>query len=52
MTPVIVADIASYAIAIAVSAVVTITVLGVFVWAAIEDGRDEKARRRRRRPTS
>ena len=37
---------AAAVIAIAVSAAVAVLVLGAFVWAAIQDGRDERRRRR------
>ena len=37
---------AAAVIAIAVSAAVAVLVVGAFVWAAIQDGRDERRRRR------
>jgi len=39
-------DLAAEVIASVVSAVVVVVVLGAFVWAAIQDGRDERRRRR------
>jgi phosphotransferase system glucose/maltose/N-acetylglucosamine-specific IIC component len=42
-----VADLAAYVVVIVVTAAVVVAVLGAFVWAAIQDGRDEDARRRK-----
>jgi hypothetical protein len=41
----VIADLAAAVIAIVVSAAVAALVLGAFVWAAIQDGRDERRRR-------
>jgi hypothetical protein len=41
-----VADIAAIVIVVVSTAVVVVGVLGLFVWAAIQDGRDEAARAR------
>ena len=42
-----VADIAAVVIVVVSTAVVVVGVLGLFVWAAIQDGRDEAERERR-----
>jgi hypothetical protein len=41
------ADIAAVVIVVVSTAVVVVGVLGLFVWAAIQDGRDEAAREQR-----
>jgi hypothetical protein len=41
-----VADVAAVVIVVVSTAVVVVGVLGLFVWAAIQDGRDEAARER------
>ena len=46
------ADTASFVIAAVVTALVTVVVLAAFVWAAIQDGRDDARVRQRRRGTS
>jgi len=38
-------SLAAIVIVVAVTAIVVIAVLGLFVWGAIQDGRDEKARK-------
>jgi multisubunit Na+/H+ antiporter MnhC subunit len=46
-------SLAAIVIVVAVTAVVVVSVLGLFVWGAIQDGREEKAQkasRRRRTP--
>ena len=46
-------SLAAIVIVVAVTTIVVIAVLGLFVWGAIQDGRDEKARkawRNRRTP--
>jgi hypothetical protein len=47
------ASLAAVVIVSVVTAIVVVVVLGLFVWAAIQDGREEKAheaQRKRRRP--
>lgn len=42
----VIADTASFVIAAVVTGVVVVVVLAAFVWAAIQDGRDARARER------
>ena len=44
-----IADTASFVIASVVTAIVAVAVLAAFVWAAIQDGRDDERMRRRRK---
>ncbi len=46
------ASLAAIVIVIAVTAIVVIVVLGLFVWGAIQDGREENALKARRKPRS
>jgi hypothetical protein len=42
-------SLAAIVIVVAVTTIVVVTVLGLFVWGAIQDGRDEQARKARRK---